>query len=103
MVLACVASSLVLTVSSRFSTLSFDSCDTMTGSLSFSIVALARAAGVAIAVCDSADFPMIADLTADFVYARLRGTREDEPLGYLNIQLGYVLGMGTGIGLRLVH
>lgn len=45
-------------------------------------VALARAAGVAIAVCDSADFPMIADLTADFVYARLRGTREDEPLGY---------------------
>ena len=45
-------------------------------------VALARAAGVAIVVADSADFPLIADLTADFVYARLRRTREDEPLGY---------------------
>ena len=45
-------------------------------------VALARAAGVAIAFADSADHPVIADLTADFVYARLRSTREDEPLGY---------------------
>ncbi len=26
-----------------------------------------------------------------------------EPLGYLNIQLGYVLGLGTQIGLRLVR
>jgi len=26
-----------------------------------------------------------------------------EPLGYFNIQLGYVLGLGTTIGLKLVH
>jgi hypothetical protein len=26
-----------------------------------------------------------------------------EPLGYLNTQLGYVLGMGAQIGLRLLH
>ena len=45
-------------------------------------VALAQAAGVAIAACDSDDYPLIADLTADFVYCRLRRTREQEPLGY---------------------
>ncbi|MFI4944828.1 MAG: NADPH-dependent F420 reductase, partial [Burkholderiales bacterium] len=33
----------------------------------------------------------------------LRNARLIEPLGYLNIQLGYVLGMGTQIGLRLLH
>jgi hypothetical protein len=27
----------------------------------------------------------------------------DEPLGYFNIQPGYSLGLGTGIGLKLVH
>jgi len=26
-----------------------------------------------------------------------------EPLGYFNIQLGYVLGLGTNIGLQLVR
>lgn len=33
----------------------------------------------------------------------LRNARLVEPLGYLNIQLGYVLGMGTRIGLALHH
>lgn len=33
----------------------------------------------------------------------LANARLLEPLGYLNIQLGYVLGMGTQIGLRLAH
>lgn len=33
----------------------------------------------------------------------LRNARHLEPLGYLNIQLGYTLKMGTGIGFRLVH
>ena len=33
----------------------------------------------------------------------LANARHLEPLGYLNIQLGYVLGMGTQIGFRLVH
>ena len=45
-------------------------------------VAMMRAAGVAIVFADSDDFPAIADLTADFVYVRLRRTREEEPEGY---------------------
>src|SRR5829696_4253278 len=45
-------------------------------------VAAARAAGVAIVLADSDDYPQIADLTADFVYARLQRTREAQPAGY---------------------
>ena len=45
-------------------------------------VAMARGAGVAIVFADSEDYPEIADLTADFVYARLRRTSEAEPTGY---------------------
>lgn len=45
-------------------------------------VAMARAAGVAIAFADHDEYPAIADLTADFVYARLQRTREQEPEGY---------------------
>ena len=33
----------------------------------------------------------------------LMNARLLEPLGYLNIQLGYVLGLGTQIGFRLEH
>lgn len=33
----------------------------------------------------------------------LANARLLEPLGYLNIQLGYVLGLGTQIGFKLVH
>jgi 8-hydroxy-5-deazaflavin:NADPH oxidoreductase len=33
----------------------------------------------------------------------LKNARLLEPLGYLNIQLGYVLGMGTQIGLKLAR
>ena len=33
----------------------------------------------------------------------LRNARLLEPLGYFNIQLGYVLGLGTNIGLKLVR
>jgi uncharacterized protein YecE (DUF72 family) len=45
-------------------------------------VALCRRHKVAIvAGCDS-DFPCIADVSADFVYARLMGTREREKRGY---------------------
>jgi predicted dinucleotide-binding enzyme len=33
----------------------------------------------------------------------LRNARLLEPMGFQNIQLGYMLGMGTNIGLRLVH
>ena len=43
---------------------------------------MARAAGVAIVFADSDQYPEIADLTADFVYARLQRTREEEQAGY---------------------
>jgi len=33
----------------------------------------------------------------------LKNSRLIEPLAYLNIQLGYVLGMGTQIGFKLLH
>lgn len=44
-------------------------------------VAMARAANVAIVFADHDTYPQIADLTADFVYARLQRTRESEPRG----------------------
>ena len=45
-------------------------------------VALCRKHGVAIIVAGDCEFPLIADVTADFVYARLMGTSEKEKLGY---------------------
>jgi uncharacterized protein YecE (DUF72 family) len=45
-------------------------------------VAMARAAGVALVYADSADYPAIADVTGDFVYARLENAVEAEPAGY---------------------
>ncbi|MEO6217871.1 MAG: DUF72 domain-containing protein [Sphingomonas sp.] len=45
-------------------------------------VAMARAAGVALVFADSADYPAIADVTGDFVYARLENAVEHEPTGY---------------------
>jgi uncharacterized protein YecE (DUF72 family) len=43
---------------------------------------LLREHGVALALIDSADRPAMFDLTADFVYARLRRSTEEEPAGY---------------------
>jgi uncharacterized protein YecE (DUF72 family) len=45
-------------------------------------VALARQYGVAIVLAADSEHPQIADLTAPFVYARIMGTSEPEPLGY---------------------
>ena len=45
-------------------------------------VALARAAGVAIVYADSTDYPAIADVSGDLVYARLEAAVEEEPAGY---------------------
>jgi uncharacterized protein YecE (DUF72 family) len=45
-------------------------------------VAMARAAKVAIVVAEHETYPQIADLSADFVYARLQCAREEEPAGY---------------------
>ena len=47
---------------------------------------------------------MARDIGFDAVDAGpLQNSRLLEPLGYFNIQLGYVLGLGTDIGLRLVR
>lgn len=45
-------------------------------------IALARKAGVAVVFADTPKYPQIADITSDFVYARLQDAREDEPAGY---------------------
>ena len=45
-------------------------------------VALCRKHEVAIITSGDSEFPMIADVTADFVYARIMGTQEKEKLGY---------------------
>ena len=45
-------------------------------------VALCRKYGVAIITGADSDFPVIADVTADFVYARIMGTKAGEKLGY---------------------
>jgi uncharacterized protein YecE (DUF72 family) len=50
-------------------------------------VAMAREAGAAIVFADSAKYPEIADVTSDFVYARLQQSREDEPAGYHEAEL----------------
>ncbi len=45
-------------------------------------VALARKSGVAIVLADSAKYPMIADVTADFIYARLQNAQAKVATGY---------------------
>jgi uncharacterized protein YecE (DUF72 family) len=45
-------------------------------------VALARQYSAAIVFADSEKYPMIADVTGDFVYARLQNAREDIATGY---------------------
>jgi uncharacterized protein YecE (DUF72 family) len=45
-------------------------------------VAMARAAGVAIVFADSDEFPCIADLSSELVYARLQRSREEAATGY---------------------
>ena len=45
-------------------------------------VAMAREAGAAIVFADSADYPELADPTADFIYARLQQAEAREPAGY---------------------
>jgi uncharacterized protein YecE (DUF72 family) len=45
-------------------------------------VEMARAAGVAVVFADSATYPAIADVTGDFVYARLESAEEANPAGY---------------------
>ena len=41
-----------------------------------------RKAGVAVVLADSQKYPLIADLSADFVYARLQDAKPDVETGY---------------------
>lgn len=50
-------------------------------------IALLREYGVATVIAADSDYPQIADVTASFVYARIMGTQEAEPLGYANAAL----------------
>ena len=50
-------------------------------------VDLCRAAGVAIVYADSADYPAIADVTGDFVYARLENAESRFTAGYASSKL----------------
>jgi uncharacterized protein YecE (DUF72 family) len=45
-------------------------------------IALARHYGVAIVVAGDSEYPLIADITAPFVYVRIMGTQPKQPLGY---------------------
>ena len=51
-------------------------------------VALASKHRAAIVCSDSGDYPMIGDVTADFVYARLMRARSDVPTGYPSDEIG---------------
>lgn len=50
-------------------------------------VALARSRNVAVVITGDSRYPQIADVTAPFVYARIMGTQETEPLGYSDERL----------------
>src|ERR1700684_2565585 len=50
-------------------------------------VALCRKHGVAIVFAADSEFPLIPDVTADFIYVRLMGTVEKEKLGYPKAEL----------------
>src|SRR5690606_6710555 len=45
-------------------------------------IALARRYGVAVVMGADSNYPFIADITAPFIYVRLMGTHEGEPIGY---------------------
>jgi len=50
-------------------------------------IALLREHNVAVVYADSDDYPAIADVTADFVYARLQRSREENETGYPGAEL----------------
>ena len=64
-------------------------------------VALLRQHGVAAVLAGDGEYPLIADITAPFVYARIMGTQEAEPLGYagsaLDLWADRARGLASGI------
>jgi len=59
-------------------------------------VAMVRGYGVAIVLAADSGHPQIADITAPFVYARIMGTGESEPLGYFDSTLDLWAGRAKG-------
>jgi uncharacterized protein YecE (DUF72 family) len=59
-------------------------------------VAMARAAGVSLVFADSAEYPALADVTGDFVYARLEKAVESVPTGYTAEELDRWLEIAQG-------
>ncbi len=51
-------------------------------------VAMARRRGAAVCYAHHHDYPEIADVTADFVYARLQKGKDDEPTAYTPAEIG---------------
>lgn len=45
-------------------------------------IEMARVGGAAIVIADSPQYPQIANITGNFVYARLQDAQEDQPAGY---------------------
>ena len=52
-------------------------------------VAMCRDAGAAIVFADSPEYPAIADVTGDFVYARLESGKDENPLCYPEGDIGH--------------
>lgn len=59
-------------------------------------IALARRKGVAVVFADTPKYPQIADLTADFVYARLQDARDEESTGYASAALDHWADVARG-------
>lgn len=51
------------------------------------VIDMARHYGVALVTAGDSEYPQIADVTGPFVYARIMGTRAEEPLGYASVEL----------------
>jgi uncharacterized protein YecE (DUF72 family) len=51
------------------------------------VIGLLRARNIACVYAHSDDYPEFADVTADFVYARLQRTRDEEPSGYASAEI----------------
>ena len=63
-------------------------------------VAMAREHGVAVVIDADSEYPQIADPTASFIYARIMGASEKEPLGYSEADLDSLGEAGERLGRR---
>jgi len=51
------------------------------------LIALLRKHNIAVVFADSDDYPLLGDVTADFIYARLQRTEEKNATGYSSADL----------------